>query len=174
MKNPNISKEKNASRNNLNEEIRARKVNLIDEKGENRGMVNTIDALKEAQEKGLDLVEMSSNEEKTICRIMDYGKFQFEASKKKKQNSKESKSKNEVKEIRLRPSIDDHDLLVKSKQARKFLTSGKKVKIDIRLKGRERRHPELAKDVVDRFVKELIDVSVLENKGGVYLLSPSK
>ena len=166
-------KEKNASRNNINDEIRAREVTLIDAEGNNRGSVNTREALKEAQDQGLDLVEMSSKGDTTVCRIMDYGKFQFDAAKKKKQSAKDSKAKNDIKEIRLRPAIDEHDLQIKAKQARKFLESGKKVKIDVRLRGRERRHPELAKDVVDKFVSNLEDVSKLEVKGTSFLLVPN-
>lgn len=162
--------EKNKSKNNINEDIKAREVMLINDDGTNQGVIKTQDALTQAKSVGLDLVEMSSSAKQTVCRIMDYGKFIFEANKRKKQNSKESKTKNDIKEIRLRPAIGDNDLKIKAKQARKFLESGKKVKLDIRMRGRERRHPELAKEVVYRFVEEIKDVCVLEEKGNSFVL----
>lgn len=172
MKTQRNAKEKNASRNNLNDEIKARKVTLIDSDGTNHGVIDTRDALRKAQDQGLDLVEMSNNGNSVVCKIMDYGKFQFESAKKKKQNQKESKAKNDIKEIRLRPAIDQHDLETKAKQARKFLEKGQKVKLDVRLRGRERRRPELGRDVVNRFSNMLEDVSKLEVKGNSYTLLP--
>lgn len=154
----------------INDAIRAKQVNLISATGENKGIVDISVALAEAAEENLDLVEVSGGD-KVVCRIMDYGKHIFEANKKKKQNARDKKN-NEIKEVRLRPAIDTHDLQIKSNQVRKFLESGKKVKIDVRLRGRERRHPELAKDVVDRFVATLQDISKLEAKGNSYMLIP--
>jgi len=156
----------------INEAIRAKKVNLISSNGENKGIVDISAALVEAANENLDLVEVSGGE-KTVCRIMDYGKYQFENNKKKKQNSKDKKT-NEIKEVRLRPAIDIHDLQIKSNKARKFLESGKKVKIDVRLKGRERRHPEMIREVVDKFVATLEDISKLEAKGNnSFMLIPT-
>lgn len=160
------------SRSNINEEIKAKRITLIDNVGENQGIVETNIALKKARDLDLDLVEMSASPNSTVCKIMDYGKYLFESSKKKKQSLKDSKGKNEIKEIRLRPVIENHDLETKSKQARKFIEVGKKVKLDIRLKGREKRHPELVKEVIDRFIKTLEDVAKLEVKGNVFTLIP--
>lgn len=175
MKDATISREKDVAKNNINEEIKARKVMLIDADGENRGVMNTKDALDEARQQNLDLVEMSSTPKQTVCRIMDYGKYLFEQSKRRKQSMKDSKAKKqETKEIRLRPAIGENDLQIKAKQARKFLDSGKMVKLDVRLRGRERRHPELAKEVIDRFSIILNDISVLEEKGSSYILVPKK
>jgi len=156
----------------INEAIRASKVNLISSSGENRGLVSLSEALAEAVSESLDLVEVSGSSDQIVCRIMDYGKHIFDANKKKKQSTKD-KNNNDIKEVRLRPAIDKHDLQIKSNKVRKFLESGKKVKIDIRLKGRERRHPELAQEVVDRFVATLEDISKLESKGNSYMLIPT-
>lgn len=167
-----MATEVKAARNWINGEIRARKVTLIDANGENKGLVDLSIALKEAYDSSLDLVQMSGDTDNIVCRIMDYGKYSFEAAKKMKQSQKESKAKNDVKEIRLSPGIDDHDLDIKSKQARRFIEDGKKVRIDIRMRGRERKHPEIAREVVYKFAKMVEDVAKFEEKGINYLLIP--
>lgn len=157
----------------INEDIKAQRVILISSDGTNKGEIAFSTALAEAKAQDLDLVEVSAADDRTICRIMDYGKQLFDNKKKRKQNSGQSKSKNEIKEVRLRPAIEVNDLMTKSKQARKFLLAGKRVKLDVRLKGRERRHPEMATEVADRFFKTLEDVAKMEVKGNSYLLIPT-
>ena len=165
-----MAREKNTTKHALNADIKVHRTTLIDAYGENRGVVDTKDALKEAYELGLDLVEMSDNPKQPVCRIMDYGKYLFDLKKRRKI---QPNPKNEFKEIRLRPSIGVHDLETKAKQARKFLEEGKKVKIDVRLRGRERQHPELVREVINLFYKQVGSEFKMEEKGNQFLLLPN-
>ncbi|HQA07268.1 MAG TPA: translation initiation factor IF-3 [Syntrophomonadaceae bacterium] len=145
----------------VNEEIRTREVRLVSEDGEQLGIVPINQALEIAEEKGLDLVEVAPSAKPPVCRLMDYGKFKFEQSKREKEARKKQKVIS-IKEVKLRPNIDEHDFLVKARNARKFLISGDKVKVTIMFRGREITHPELGEKLSLRMVEELSDVSAVE------------
>ncbi len=125
------------------------------------GIVPINQALEIAEEKGLDLVEVAPSAKPPVCRLMDYGKFKFEQSKREKEARKKQKVIS-IKEVKLRPNIDEHDFLVKARNARKFLISGDKVKVTIMFRGREITHPELGEKLSLRMVEELSDVSAVE------------
>lgn len=145
-----------------NRDIRGvRDVQLIDETGANKGVVSFFDALKLAEEAGLDLVEISPNAAPPVCKILDYGKFKFEQQKKAAEARKKQKTV-EVKEIKLRPGIDDHDYEVKMKAVRRFFEEGDKVKITLRFRGREMAHQELGIKLLERVKAEMGDVSKIE------------
>jgi translation initiation factor IF-3 len=147
-----------------NRDIRGvRDVQLIDETGANKGVVSYFDALKLAEEAGLDLVEISPNAVPPVCKILDYGKFKFEQQKKAAEARKKQKTV-EVKEIKLRPGIDDHDYEVKMKAVRRFFEEGDKVKITLRFRGREMAHQELGTKLLERVKAEMIDVSKIETE----------
>jgi len=145
----------------VNEEIRTREVRLVSEDGEQLGIVPISQALEIAEERGLDLVEVAPSAKPPVCRLMDYGKFKFEQSKREKEARKKQKVIS-VKEVKLRPNIDEHDFLVKARNARRFLSSGDKVKVTIMFRGREITHPELGEKLSLRMVEELSDVSAVE------------
>jgi translation initiation factor IF-3 len=133
----------------INEEIRSREVQLIDQTGHNHGPVDTRIALERAQEAGLDLVEIAPNSEPPVCKLLDYGKYKFQAQKKAAEARKKQKVV-EVKEIKLRPMIDDHDYDVKMRQMLRFFEEGDKVKITLRFRGREMAHQDLGYKLLDR------------------------
>ena len=147
----------------INNRIRAREVRLIDENGAQVGIVSIRDALSMAEERGLDLVEVAPNAVPPVCRILDYGKFRYEQSKKEREARKNQKQV-EVKQIRLEPKTDDHDLEVKAKQARRFLLEGDKVKFNLRFRGREIFHQEIGLEMLERMAEELRDISVVEQR----------
>src|SRR5690606_28078736 len=126
----------------INEAIRAREVRLIDETGENVGVVAHADALERAVQAGLDLVEISPDSSPPVCKILDYGKFKYQEQKKAAEARKHQKIV-EVKEIKMRPSIDDHDYDVKMRSIKRFFDEGDKVKITLRFRGREMAHPHI-------------------------------
>lgn len=130
-----------------NDQIRVREVRLIDEAGEQKGVIPTVEALRMARDLGLDLVEIAPQSIPPVCKILDYGKFKFEQEKKLKDNRKNQKIV-KIKEIRMQPKIDDHDLDFKSKHVREFLADGDKVKVTIRFRGRELAHTEIGEDVL--------------------------
>lgn len=132
-----------------NEDIRVPKVLLIDEHGEKQGIVPTTAAIEAAQEAGLDLVEVSPNADPPVCKILDYGKFRFQEQKKKNEARKKQKVV-EVKEIKLRPNIDDHDYDVKARAMHRFFEEGDKVKVTLRFRGRELAHPELGMKLLQK------------------------
>lgn len=148
----------------VNEEIRAREVRLIDEKGAQIGVVPTAEALQIARERATDLVEVAPNADPPVCRLMDYGKFLYERGKKERE-ARKSQKQAEVKEIRLRPKTGEHDIAHKMRDARRFLQRGAKVKVRIRFRGREVTHPELARVLLDRVAQGLGDVAVVEQEG---------
>lgn len=131
----------------INEQIRVREVRLIGENGEQKGIVPTQEALRMAQELGLDLVEVAPQANPPVCKILNYGKFKFE-NEKKIRDSKKKQKQLKVKEIRMQPKIDEHDLDFKSKHIREFLAEGNKVKVTVRFRGRELAHTELGLDVL--------------------------
>ena len=143
--------------------IRVREVSLIGNDGEQLGVFPTQEALNMAEEKDQDLVEVAPNSNPPVCRIMDYGKYRFEQQKKDKEARKKQKTIN-VKEVRLSPSIEEHDFNTKLRNARKFLSKGDKVKAAIRFRGRMITHSDIGKEVLDRFAKECEDVSTIETK----------
>ncbi|WP_239467806.1 translation initiation factor IF-3 [Microvirga arvi] len=145
-----------------NRDIRGvREVQLIDDTGQNRGVMAFFDALKVAEEAGLDLVEISPNATPPVCKILDYGKFRFLEQKKAAEARKKQKTV-EVKEIKLRPGIDDHDYEVKMKAMKGFFEEGNKVKITLRFRGREMAHQSLGLKVLDRVKADVGDLAKVE------------
>ncbi len=149
------------NQNQLNGEIRDREVRVISPTGEMLGIMSSREALRLAEEEGLDLVKISPGAIPPVCKIMDYGKFKFEQAKKEKENRRNQKVV-ELKEVQLSMTIDVGDLNVKAKQATKFLEQGNKVKVTIRLRGRQMAHANLAKDVIMNFCEMLKEVSTIE------------
>ncbi len=147
----------------INEQIRVREVRLIDENGEQKGIVPTLEALKMAREQDLDLVEVAPQANPPACKILDYGKYRFEMEKKLRESKKKQKLQ-ELKEIRMQPKIDDHDLDFKSKHVREFLEGGDKVKVTIRFRGRELAHTELGLVVLKDVLSKLGDDYVVEKQ----------
>ncbi|MBU8913271.1 MAG: translation initiation factor IF-3 [Spirochaetales bacterium] len=131
----------------INDVIRVREVRLIDDEGEQLGVVPTLKAKELADEKGLDLVEIAPNADPPVCKILDYGKYKFELEKKNRENKKKQKLQ-ELKEIRMQPKIDTHDLEFKTKHVRDFLDKGAKVKVTIRFRGRELAHTDRGRVVL--------------------------
>ncbi|WP_143180075.1 translation initiation factor IF-3 [Domibacillus mangrovi] len=148
---------------NLNEGIRAREVRLIDQNGEQLGIKQKRDALDIAARVNLDLVLVAPNAKPPVARIMDYGKFKFEQQKKEKEARKNQKIIL-LKEVRLSPTIDEHDFNTKLRNAIKFLEKGDKVKASIRFKGRAITHKEIGQRVLDRFAEECKEVAAVESK----------
>ena len=145
----------------INDEIRAREVRLTADDGEQLGIMSSRDALALAQEKQLDLVEIAPNAKPPVCRIMDYGKYRYEQQKRDKEARKKQKPF-DIKEVKLRPGIEDHDYTVKFKNAVRFLEDGDKVKVTIMFRGRELSHPELGEVLLKRMAEELKDTVVIE------------
>lgn len=138
----------------MNGAITARQVRVIDAQGEMRGVMTVREAITIAEEAGLDLVEISPNAEPPVCKVLDYGKYKYEQQKKAAEARKKQKVI-ELKEIKLRPNIDDHDFEIKMKSAKQFLEEGDKVKITMRFRGREMAHQEVAQAVITRVRAEL-------------------
>ena len=163
----------------INGEIRDREVRVISETGEMLGIMSSREALRLAEEADLDLVKISPNAVPPVCKIMDYGKYKFEQAKKEKENRRNQKIV-ELKEVQLSMTIDVGDLNVKAKQATKFLEQGNKVKVTIRLRGRQMAHANLGKDVIMNFYEGLKEICVIEkplNMEGrnlILILAPNK
>ncbi|NNJ98736.1 MAG: translation initiation factor IF-3 [Gammaproteobacteria bacterium] len=163
----------------LNEEIRYPEIRVISDDGEQLGIMSSADALGRAQEVGLDLVEVSPNANPPVCRIMDFGKFRFESSK-KQQASKKKQKRTQIKEIKFRPRTEEGDYQVKLKKLRNFLEKGDKTKVTMRYRGREFAHQELGMDLLKRVEADLEDIANVEqmpNMEGrqmVMLLGPKK
>lgn len=147
----------------VNDRIRSRKVRLIDQDGEQVGIVDRDSALQQAYDNGLDLVEVAPGANPTVCRIMDYGKYKYEQAKKEREARKNAKSIS-VKELKMRPKIDDHDFEVKLKHARRFLGDGDKVKCTIMFRGREIVHSDLGRELLERFANELEELGKIESR----------
>ena len=145
-----------------NDQIRVREVRLIDEAGEQKGVLPTSEALQMAKDLGLDLVEIAPQSIPPVCKILDYGKFKFEQEKKLKDNRKHQKIV-KIKEVRMQPKIDDHDLDFKSKHVRNFLLEGNKVKVTIRFRGRELAHTEIGEDVLKSVLAKIEGLYVMES-----------
>jgi len=146
----------------VNERIRAREVRLIDENGTQLGVLPVAQALETARSRELDLIEVAPNATPPVCRIMDYGKYKFTQAKREKDARKRHKAA-EMRPIRLRPRINDHDLQTKVRKMRDFLGGGDKVKVNLFFRSREMSHPELGRKVLDRLVKEVEDIAQVEN-----------
>ncbi|MDO5557580.1 MAG: translation initiation factor IF-3 [Clostridia bacterium] len=149
----------------INEQIRAKEVQIIDNDGSKIGPISLREALNIAEERKLDLVLVASNKESgiSICKLMNYGKFKFEQSKKEKEARKKQKTL-ELKEIRVTPNIEEHDFEFKAKNAKKFLLDGNKVKITVRFRGRELNYVKLGEKVLKDFIEELSEISVPEKR----------
>jgi len=145
----------------INEAIRAKEVRLIDENGENAGVVSHADALERAVKAGLDLVEISSDAQPPVCKILDYGKYKYQAQKKTAEARKHQKVV-EIKEIKMRPAIDDHDYDVKMRSIKRFFEEGDKVKVTLRFRGREMAHQQLGMEVLQRVKGDLETIAKVE------------
>ena len=161
----------------INEEIRAREVRVVADEGEQLGIMSGRDALNLALERHMDLVEIAPNAKPPVCRIMDYGKYRYEQQKRDKEARKKQKTF-DIKEVKLRPGIEDHDFDVKFKNAVRFLEDGDKVKITIMFRGRELSHPELGEVLLIKMAKQLEDLAIieraakLEGKNMIMIVSP--
>jgi len=138
----------------INEQIRVREVRLIDDEGTQKGIVSTLEALRMAQDVNLDLVEVAPQADPPVCKILDYGKYRFELEKKLRDSKKKQKLQT-LKEIRMQPKINDHDLSFKARHIQEFLDNGDKVKVTIRFRGRELAHTELGLDVLNNVLAKL-------------------
>ena len=143
----------------VNEQIRVREIRLIDDEGEQKGIVPTLEALKMARDRDLDLVEVSPNANPPVCKILDFGKYRFEQEKKLR-DSKKNQKVLKLKEIRMQPKIGSGDLDTKAKHVQEFLDEGDKVKVTIRFRGRELAHTELGFDVLKEVEKRLTPGSI--------------
>ena len=141
--------------------ITSDKVRVIDESGENIGVMYTREAIEQAAEVGLDLVEVSPNADPPVCKFLDVGKFRYEAQKKANLARKTQKTQ-EIKEIKMRPNIDDHDYDVKMRAMRRFIEEGDKVKVTLRFRGRELSHQQLGMDLLRRVQEDIGDVAKVE------------
>lgn len=163
----------------INEQIRDKEVRLIGEQGEQLGIMSSREAQALANEKNLDLVKISPNANPPVCKIMDFGKFKYEAAKKEKESRKKQKVV-VLKEVRLRPGIEDNDLKTKAKNAVKFLEAGDKVKVAVRFRGRELGHKEIGYQVINTFVEMIGDAGTpekapkMEGNSLVLMLEPKK
>lgn len=161
----------------INEQIRDKEIRLIDEEGNQLGIVSSREAQKIADERKLDLVKIAPTAKPPVCRIMDYGKYKFDQAKKEKEARKKQKTV-DVKELRLSPSIDTHDIQVKVKKAIEFLKNGDKVKVSIRFRGREIGHSKTATVILENFAKDISEYGIvdkppkMEAKSLVMFLAP--
>ena len=146
----------------INNRIQVREVRLIDDKGDQRGIIPTSEALDLAREADMDLVEVSPNANPPVCKLLDYGKYKFEQEKRLKESRKKTKTV-KLKEIRMQPRIEKHDLQFKTKHIKEFLAEGFKVKVTIRFRGRELAHTELGKDKLDQVLELLEDSYKIES-----------
>ncbi len=165
----------------INEQIRAREVMVIGPHGEQLGVKPIKDALTLANYAGFDLVLISPNANPQVCKIMDYNKYKYESKKRQKENIKKQRESNlDIKEYRLSVTIDKHDFDTRVRNSSKYLEKGHKIKVSIRFKGRELAHPELGKEVLLRFAKEVEDIAImdgqpkLEGKFMTMMLIPNK
>jgi translation initiation factor IF-3 len=154
----NIAKEQR-----INERISSKEVRVINSQGVQLGVLPTSEALRMAREEGVDLVEVSPNAAPPVCRIMDYGKFKYQQEKRSNQAKKKHGSVTHIKEIKLRPRTEEHDLLVKIGHIKRFLTHGDKAKINLVFRGREIGNPAMGRVLLDKIVAEIQDIGVVEN-----------
>ena len=163
----------------LNEDIRDKEVRLIGGDGEQLGIMSAEDALRIAEEKGVDLVKISPQATPPVCKLMDYGKFRFEQGKREKE-ARKNQHVVEIKEIRMSPGIDVGDFNVKLKNAQKFLTEGNRVKVSVRFRGREMAHTDIGRKLLDKFAEQCAEIAnvdkgaKLEGRNMSMFLSPKK
>lgn len=146
----------------INREIRAAKVRVIDQLGGQVGILSIGEALAKAELAGLDLVEIAPTAEPPVCKIIDYGKYRYQLTKKEKE-SKKAQHQVKVKEIKIKPNTDEHDLVTKMNHMREFVAKGNKVRVTCTFRGREMMHPELGRKLVTRMCEELADVATPES-----------
>ncbi|KIH77394.1 translation initiation factor IF-3 [Geoalkalibacter ferrihydriticus DSM 17813] len=164
---------------NINRAIRAREVRVIDDESQQLGVMTLSDALAAAQERGLDLVEVSPNANPPVCRIMDFGKFKYQQSKKAAE-AKKKMARVELKEVKMRPKTEEHDFQVKLRNARRFLEEGNKVKFTIMFRGREVTHPERGRMLLEKASLEIADIGQVEGRPNLQgrfmsmIVSPTK
>ena len=162
----------------INEEIEFSKVQVVNSEGQKIGLMPTEKAIELAEEEGLDLVLVSPNPSNPVCKILDYSKYKFEMNKKAKESKKKQKTI-EVKEVRISPNIDKHDLEVKAKNASKFIDAGNKVKVTMRFRGRELNFIDQGKEIMNNFRDLIIDAQVekeakMEGKNLIMFLVPKQ
>ena len=145
----------------INHDIKSEEVRVVDEDGEMKGVMSVADAVELAEQAGLDLVEVSPNAKPPVCKILDYGKYKYEQQKKAAEARKKQKTV-DVKEVKIRPGIEEHDYQVKMRTARKFLSNGDKVKVTMRFRGREMAHQDIGFDLLKRMIEELSDISKVD------------
>jgi translation initiation factor IF-3 len=134
---------------------------VVDDEGELLGILTVPEALAAAEERGLDLVEVSPNADPPVCRIMDYGKYKYQASKRAAEAKKKS-AKVEVKEVKMRPKTEEHDFQVKLRNARRFLEAGNRVKVTVMFRGREVTHPEFGRKLMEKLATQVADIAQVE------------
>ncbi len=163
----------------MNDEIRAPKVRLIDENGQQHGIVLIQEAIRLAENRGFDLIEISPNANPPVCKLLDYGKYRYEQMKKEKLQRKHQQQ-TQVKEIRLHPNTDDHDFEYKARHARRFLEEGNKVKATVIFKGREITYKDQGEEILQRLLEKVEDVTKVEQKpkmegrSMIMMLAPEK
>ena len=163
----------------INEQIRDKEVRLIGPDGEQIGVMSSKEAYFKAKDAGLDLVKISPNAKPPVCKIVDYGKYRYEQTRKAKEAKKKQRTV-ETKEIRLSPNIDTNDLNTKVNQTKKFLQKGNKIKVSLRFRGREMAHKDVGREILNYFYEQLKDVAVvdkpakMEGRSMVMFLSATK
>ncbi|RFF32257.1 translation initiation factor IF-3 [Wenzhouxiangella sediminis] len=162
-----------------NEDITAREVRVVGSEGDQIGVMGIRDALARAEEEGMDLVEIAPQADPPVCRIMDWGKYRFEQSK-KAQAARKKQKQIQIKEVKFRPGTDDHDYDVKMRNLRRFIEEGDKVKVTLRFRGREMAHQELGLEILQRVEQDMAEETVVEQRPRmegrqmVMMLSPKK
>lgn len=151
----------------VNREIRAPRVRVITQTGEQIGVLPMHEALAKAEEAGLDLVEISGGSNPPVCKIMNYGKFRYDQTKREKE-SKKAQHQVKVKEIKLKPNIDLHDLETKIRHAREFIAKGNKVKVTCMFRGREMAHPEIGEKLLRKLCEDLEDIAMVESPSKLF------
>ena len=163
----------------LNQEIKEKEIRVVSHDGEQLGIISSKEALKIAEDREMDLVMISPNAKPPVCKIMDYGKFVYEQSKQEKEAKKKQKVV-DVKEVRVSPKIEEHDIMIKATNARKFLLDGNKVKITVRFRGREADYSHVGDKILANFAEKLSEVSSiekpakLEGRNMIMILAPKK
>ena len=145
----------------INEDIRDKEVRLVSATGEQLGILPLAEAMAKAEEANLDLVKISPNADPPVCKLMDYGKYRFEQSKREKE-AKKNQRVVEIKEVRMSPSIDVNDFNVKLRNAQKFLGEGDRVKVSVRFRGREMAHTEIGRDLLLKFAEQCADIAAMD------------
>ncbi|MBP9943909.1 MAG: translation initiation factor IF-3 [Desulfomicrobium sp.] len=155
-----------AAKARRNKQIRAKEIRVVGDDGNQLGIMTVPEALEQAEEKGLDLVEVAPNAKPPVCKIMDYGKYLYEE-KKKSQEAKKRQTQIQVKEIKFRPHTDDHDLMTKVKHIRRFIEDGDRCKVTVFFRGREMAHKDRGQVILDRVVEMVTDVAKVEQTSRV-------